>query len=347
MHHIRRLQHHLASSTSLITRMFTTTTLSPVDAPVTIIGENKSYPSHLRHALIIDLEPTSKLDPTTYLSSFLDHLRSTAKQSMDSLHLLRGTPTLEVWQALKNLRDISHLEMTSGYDEYCNIGPLDQVGSSWPLKSIVIGSACGEDIKTHHINTIESLTLDYCCGLSFSLATRTGTSQLRRLDIVENDACDHFIKLREESCLINNLSELRIVSTNGCDFCHQYEEKSFGEALVQCHSLTSLDLTLNVSSTETGETNYLVELPVFFPPNVEILRFRGPPLLANHLSVWYQCVSDPKWLPNLKSMKFCLDVLYREEEATVEKTNLAQEQCAKFLKHLAVLRPSVTIVTQQ
>ncbi|CAF4122867.1 unnamed protein product [Rotaria sordida] len=327
--------------------MLTTTTISPVDAPVTVTVNNTSYPSYLRHALIIGLNPTNKLGLNKYLPSFLDHLRSIAIQPFDMLQFRGGTPSLAIWEALQGLKNISHLEMLSGYDEYCNIEPLDQVSSSWPLQSIVIGSACGEDIKTAHIHTITSLTLDYCCGLSFSLATRNGTNKLQRLIIIENDACDHFIKLQEETCLTKNLTELKIVSTNGCDFCHQYERECFGKALIQCHSLKSLDLTLHDSSENSPDEHYLIELPLYFPPNVESLRFRGSSILANHLTVWHKCVSDPNWLPNLKFIKFCLHVRHDDNETELEKTDFTNDQSMQLLKDLILHRPSVTILNNE
>ena len=346
MHHIRQFQCYRSSFTSLVIRMLTTTTISPTSAPVTVAVKNTSYPSHLRHALIVDLNPTPKQDSGEYFQSFLDHLRHIAAQPIDMLQFRGSTPSLAIWQVLKGLENIDHLEMISGYDEYCNIGPLDQVGSSWPLQSIVIGDACGEDINTAHIFTIDSLTLNYCCGLSFKLATGNDTSKLKRLTIIENDACDHFIQLQQETCLIKNISELKITSTNGCDFAHQYEKECFGQALIQCHSLKSLDLTLHDASDDSPEEHYLTELPAFFPSNVEVLQFRGPPTLATHLSVWYKCAADPTWLPNLESMKFCLDVPYGEKEIALEKANFAHEQCAQFLKDLVSLRPAVTILNE-
>ena len=321
--------------------MLTTTTISPNAAPVTTTIENTLYPPHIRHALVI------RLDADNYPQSFLDHLRNVAKQPIDMLQFCDDSPSLAIWEALQDLKHISHLEMISGYNEYCNITPLDQVGSSWPLESIVIGSACGEDIRTKHILTINSLTLDYCCGLSFGLATRNNTSMLKRLAIIENDACDHFMKLQEETCLITNLAELKIESTNGCDFAHQYDKEDFGKALVQCHSLQFLDLTLHDSSEDCPEEHYLIELPMFFPHNVEVLRFRGPPTLANHLSIWYKCIADPKWLQNLNSIKFHLDACYRDNEIVLEKANLAHEKCLQFLKDLTSLRPSVTILNEE
>jgi hypothetical protein len=321
--------------------MLTTTTISPNDAPVTTTIKNTSYPSHLRHALIIHLGAYN------YLQSFLDHMRSVAKQPIDMLQFRDDAPSLAIWEALQDLKHISHLEMICEYTEYCNISPLDQVGSSWPLQSMVIGGACGEDIRTNHILTINSLTLDYCCGLSFGLATRNNTSMLKRLTIIENDACDHFIKLQDETCLITNLAELKIESTNGCDFAHQYEKEDFGKALVQCHSLQFLDLTLHDSSEDCPEEHYLIELPMFFPHNVEVLRFRGPPTLANHLSIWHKCIADPKWLPNLNSIKFCLDACWRDKEIELEKANLAHEKCMQLLIDLLSLRPTVTILNEE
>ena len=324
--------------------MLTTTTLSPVDAAVTVAIKNITFPSHLRHALIVDLKPTNTLSADQYLPSFLTQLRNIATQSIDMLQFRDGTPSQAIWEALRDLKHLSHLEMISGYDEYCNIGPLDQVGASWPLQSIVIRDACGEDISTAHIHTITSLTLEYCCGLSFSSATRDSPSNLKRLTIVENDACDHFIKLQEETSLINNLLELKIESTNGCDFAHQYEEECFGKALVQCQSLKSLDLTLRDASDGSPKENYLIGLPVFFPVGVEVLRFRGPPALANHLSVWHNCVSDPTWLPNLKSIHFSFNVRYGDKDIVPEHGGLAHERSAQLLQELLSLRPSVIIL---
>jgi hypothetical protein len=323
--------------------MLTVTTVTPGIAPMTAVVKNTtSYPSHLRHALIIDFKLNTTLDPDKHFPSFLKHLRNAATQPIDMLQFLDDTPSLAIWEALQGLKHISHLEMISGYEETCSIGLLDQVGSSWPLQSIVIRSACGEDIKTAHINTITSLTLEYCCGLSFSLASRDTSSKLQKLTIIENDACDHFMKFQEETSLINNLIELKIQSTNGCDFAHQYEKEHFGKALIQCHSLKLLDLTLYDSSEDLSEEHYLTELPVFFPPNIEVLRFRGPTTLANHLLVWYQCISDPEWLPHLKSTQFSLDVHPHNEE-----TASSQEKSTQFLKDLRSCRPSITILNDE
>ena len=322
--------------------MLTVTTVTSGSPPMTAVVKNTLYPSHLRHALIIGFKLNTALDPDKYFPSFLKHLRNVVTQPIDMLQFLDDTPSLEIWEALQGLKSISHLEMISGYTETCNIGPLDQVGLSWPLQSIVISSTCGEDIKTAHINTITSLTLEYCCGLSFSLANLDTPSKLQKLTIIENDACDHFMKLQEETSLINNLIELKIQSTNGCDFAHQYEQQCFGKALIRCHSLKLLDLTLYDSFEDLSEEHYLIKLPAFFPPNLTVLRFRGPPALANHLSVWYQCVSDPDWLPQLESIQFSLDVHPRNEEIAS-----SQEKATQFLKDLRSCRPSITILNDE
>ncbi|CAF0771432.1 unnamed protein product [Adineta steineri] len=327
--------------------MLTTTTITPIDAPITTTINNTLYPSHLHHALIIDRDSRGQANPDTDDSTFLNHLRTLATQPIDMVQFLGDTPSLAIWEALKDLKNVSHLEMLSGYDEYCNITPLDQVGSSWPLQSLVIGSAAGESINTAHLQTITSLKLDYCCGLSFDLCTRDSPSKLKQLTIIENDACDHFIKFQEKTSLLNHLIELKLQSTNGCDFSYEYDEKCFGKALIQCHSIKSLDLTMSDSSDDDSKENYLIELPVFFPPNVEVLRFRGPPTLANHLSVWQKRISDPKWLPNLKSIQFCLDVCHRDKEIPSDIAKLVHEQSTQFLKDLKSFRPSVTILDEE
>lgn len=322
--------------------MLTVTTVSSGIASMTAVVENISYPSHLLHALIIDFKRNATSDSDKDFPLLLQHLRDVATQPIDMLQFLDGTPSLAIWEALQGLKHISHLEMISDYAETCNIGPLNHVGSVWPLKSILINSACGEDIKTAHINTITSLTLEYCCGLSFSLANRDTSSKLQKLAIIENDACDHFMKLQEETSLVDNLIELKIQSTNGCDFAHQYEQECFGKALIQCHSLKLLDLTLSDSSENLSEEHYLTKLPAFFPPNLTVLRFRGPLELANYLSVWYQCVSDPKWVPQLELIQFSLDVQPQNKETT-----LSPEKLTQFLKDFRLCRPLITIISDE
>lgn len=344
MLYIRQLQRCSSYSAYLIIRMLTTTTISLADEPLTVTTINKSYPAHLRHALIVDLSLLRTAESNKHLASFLGHLRGITPQPIGILQFHDETPTLEVWEALQDLKQVSYLEMISGYSEYCNIGLLDHVGSTWSLQSLVIGGACGEHIKTAHLQTITSLTLDYCCGLIFDLAPATVTSNLKKLIIIENDACDHFIKLQEETCLTNNLSEFKIHSTNGCDFTHQYEKNYFGKALMRCHSLKSLDLTMHDSSDDSPEEHFLTELPNFFSSNLEVLQFRSPPTLANHLSLWHKSLSDPTWLPQLKSIKFILDVCYLGNTIELEKANLAHEQCIQFLNDVVSLRPSVTII---
>ncbi|CAF1662514.1 unnamed protein product [Adineta ricciae] len=255
------------------------------------------------------------------------------------------TPSLAIWESVQDFKHISHLEMISGFDEVCTIAPLDEIGRFWPLESLLLGDVCGEDINTNHLRTIKSLTLLYCCGLSFNSISLEGPSQLNELIIIENDACDHFIKMKEETCLINNLSQLKIQSTNGCDFSHQYERECFGKTLIQCNSLKSLDLTLHDLSDDSPRENYLIDLPYFFPSNIEILRFRGPPSLTNHLSVWQKCIEDPKWLPKLKSIKFSLDVTFNGKEIPLETENIAHQQCLQLLNDLESFRPSITIST--
>lgn len=306
--------------------MIETTTLSFGCRPVTTVVNNTSYPTHLRHALIIDLKRNANTDIERDLPKLRNQLQTMDTQSIDMLQIRDDSPSDELWQSLSNFKKISHLEILCGFDELCNILPLDDIGASWPLQSIVISGAAGDFITTAHLNTITSLTLDYCAGLLFDRVHSNVKSNLRHLVIIENDACDTFIKLNEEFAnFFDNLSELTIKSTNGCDFCHQYEKEAFGRALSQCSSLRSLDLTLHDPSEELQ-----LQLPTCFPINIEILRFYGPSTLANNLSTWQTCMSDSNWLPNLKSIRFVL-------------TETVDQRTTQLLNHFISLRPFVTI----
>jgi len=200
-----------------------------------------------------------------------------------------------------------------------------------------IVDACGEEVNTPHLLTINHLTLNHACSLDFSIAEKVKMANLTSLEIIENDAIDHFITMHEETCLTRNLTSLKIQSTNGCDYSRQWEPEDFGRVLKQCTSLRSLDLALTTEHHgEPEEKSYLHAFCESLPPNVETLRFRGPPCLADDLSQWTACLHSTSWLPHLKTISFRLDVnpetsssrsvptssIDGEELATVRRRNL-------------------------
>ncbi|CAF1320229.1 unnamed protein product [Adineta ricciae] len=136
--------------------MLTITSISLISDPITTIVENTEYPSHLHHALLIDLKPV----PNTNLSSFRNHLRRISNDHIDMIKFHGDTPSLAIWESVQDFKHISHLEMISGFDEVCNIAPLDEI-------------SCTRRFL-------------YCCGLSFHSISLDGPSQLNELIIFLN-----------------------------------------------------------------------------------------------------------------------------------------------------------------
>ncbi|CAF1056075.1 unnamed protein product [Didymodactylos carnosus] len=81
--------------------------------------------------------------------------------------------------------------------------------------------------------------------------------------------------------------------------------------------------------------------------NIEVLRFTGAPSLANHVGVWQKCIADSKWLPNLKSIEFRLDVVQDDQIKEIEVEKQANEQFKQFLKELALQRSTVSIMNYE
>lgn len=78
---------------------------------------------------LADLSLLYRAESTKHLGSFLGHLRRTITQPIDILQFHGETLTLEIQEALQDLKKVSYLEMINGDSEYCNIEPLDHVDS--------------------------------------------------------------------------------------------------------------------------------------------------------------------------------------------------------------------------
>jgi len=119
-----------------------------------------------------------------------------------------------------------------------------------------------------------------------------------------------FVSMRRQASIADSIHTLKIESTIGCDFSHAHEPTDFAEILQQCTTLRLLDMALiETPQTTIRPHNYLRHLPGYFPSNIEHLRFRASPSLADDMSSWLLYAADPAWLPNLKTISFHLDAL--------------------------------------
>ncbi|RDB27663.1 hypothetical protein Hypma_003213 [Hypsizygus marmoreus] len=97
------------------------------------------------------------------------------------------------------------------------------------------------------------------------------------------------------------------------------------------------------------EALYL-DLVQYLPASLEELRFRGPTDVLDDLPEWREAVSNPSWLPNLKTFAFRLDVTHQglrnsyAKEASAEAFSATEPEVQKFLDVLSASRPSVKIV---
>ncbi|KAL9619757.1 MAG: hypothetical protein Q9160_005688 [Pyrenula sp. 1 TL-2023] len=161
--------------------------------------------------------------------------------------------------------------------------------------------------------------------------------QLQKLEIIENDAIDTFIRfiLANLSRDMENFTTLVLRSTTGLDF-YQTAPQTFKQILPQLTQLRTLVLTVGKktfpeeksdkeqnrgsgvlsdhgrevgkagtaeeianteSSSEKRESDLLTNLYTYFPPNLQSLRFRGPASLVASRA-W------PRWVAAFSSSTF-------------------------------------------
>jgi hypothetical protein len=308
-------------------------------------------PLQLKHRLVLYMGEDGQAQFfEEALPGFLDHLRSivdhdrnlpenTGTPRIDAVCfeglIHRAPPGERTWRALDGLRP-RHLDFYCGWDEEYDIESLDQLATTWPLESIAIHGACGVNLTSKYLHFITSLKLDYCCGMT--ITSYPEPSALRHLTIIENDAVDMFVDMRRNVAIADGIQTLEIQSTMDNDFCKE-SAGDFVKTLEQCTTLLTLHLTLKESDTE--EVNYLRHLPDYFPPNIEDLRFRGPPSLSDEMSTWLRCAADPTWLTSLKTISFHLDVLGEHNTSSPIETPAV---ITRFFDVLCSRRPSLSII---
>jgi hypothetical protein len=318
----------------------------------------------LEHQLIVDManpfrtedQPSSRRKRAQLAKAFprfLDRLReivrrdcnmseSAARPRIDSVRFralhFEACPGELTFSALDGLRP-RHVEFSCGWDEECDIGPLDKLSTTWPLESMVIDGGCGVELTSSCMYSIKSLTLDYCCDIS--IASYPQPSALRNLMIIQNNAIDMFIRMRRDTSVADYITMLQIKSTNGCDFCNEFSSPEFFETLNQCATLRSLDLTLNDEKYD----KYIRDIPQHFPPNIEHLRFMAPPSVSDEMASWLRCAADPTWLTNLKTISFHLgEVDIRTPSTHSTPPSETPAVVTQFLDTLSARLPSLSVV---
>lgn len=132
-------------------------------------------------------------------------------------------------------------------------------------------------------------------------------SQLKTLEILENDAIDTFQRFAlSHSHVVMGLEKLNLRSTQGNDFSLT-PEGIFPQLFTAMGNLRELELSLG---SAFHDDTTLPNLYKSLPPNLERLSFRGPPSLAGseQFNEWIAAFSDPDFQPSLKRLSFVLDL---------------------------------------
>ena len=133
-------------------------------------------------------------------------------------------------------------------------------------------------------------------------------TNLTKLEIIENDAIDTFIRLTfAQPNLIGNLQTLNLRSTNGHGF-NFMAEPGLLRILPELENLKTI--VLSVAEIFEDNQTSLSTLVRRFPPGLTTLRFRGPASFATseQWGDWVRAVEEREVLPNLQKLSFVLDL---------------------------------------
>ncbi|KZP00913.1 hypothetical protein CALVIDRAFT_560218 [Calocera viscosa TUFC12733] len=294
----------------------------------------------------------------TFLSRLRDIVSGDGKDGTPPIDAVSFThlpemdpPSERLCQAVDGLRP-RLLELECGWDEYCDLKSFDGLETKFPLETLVISGACGEEVQlvSEYLSCVHTLNLHYSHNLCFPRIPPP--LALRNMIMTENDAMDSFIRLSDTTHMIDRLESLKLTSTNGCDF-YRFEAPEFLAALKKATILRQLDLVTDHRSRWVDPYN-LNDLPSHLPENLEQFSFRGAPGIITDATPWLDLVSSPAWLPNLRESSFRLDQPRRQSSNTetgdegVAQTDAeeiaAAEKTAHWIKTtLADNRPNVDV----
>ncbi|KAK4210906.1 hypothetical protein QBC37DRAFT_427957 [Rhypophila decipiens] len=262
--------------------------------------------------------------------------------------------------------------------------------STWPLELLVIGDATGQTITAGPIvnGEIQHLVFYLTCNLRFGPQTdgylavvmedlddisewlinkqtgllfyeTTGSaseSKLRKLEILENDAIEIFVRFTvAHPETIMTVQELTIRSLDGCCDMGSMPGGILGAVLPHLESLRHLDLGLcydvyfpvlesefwKPEDREQRSPPWLVQ---GLPPNLETLYFRGPMEIAHGnegrwLVEWTEAFRNSDYLPRLKSVGFWLDQPGKDGDGPEKDTRFPEKIQTARMKVEEVLGP--------
>ncbi|EJU01137.1 hypothetical protein DACRYDRAFT_108466 [Dacryopinax primogenitus] len=155
------------------------------------------------------------------------------------------------------------LELAAGCHEYCSLDEFDMFRTPFPLETLIISGAIELEtsIQSTLLPRITTLYLNYCSGLRFP--TLPSPLKLRRLIMVENNVMDMICWMAEETHMLEELEELVLTGTNGCDLASCFDWQQYLDSFQKMPRLRMLQLSHRILSYFEEAT--LNGLPVVLP----------------------------------------------------------------------------------
>lgn len=320
----------------------TTTTISINSEAPPHTSKNPTILPHsepFAHALIIDVDDSKSgsLSPSPTLAplginvdeskSFLERLRAfvrTDGKLHDAIDMVRfngtsgGMPSEDVWKALDGLKP-KHLDVGCGWDEDCDMIPLDVLQQKWDLETLTLRGLAGAATEFPSVFCgLKALTMKLCCNVDFK-PIQGQLNALHHLTITGNDSLDMFAFLCESNPSVgDHLQTLDLQCDPRLD---NYEPELFKKSLARCTALLRLRLVLGGPES----IDQYLGIVHILPSSLEHLTYRGMPEMSSDLPEWVKSAADPTWLPHLKTISFAFDVApdadedaYTENDAYID-----------------------------
>ncbi|KAL4959512.1 uncharacterized protein BDV14DRAFT_9526 [Aspergillus stella-maris] len=265
-------------------------------------------------------------NPSIHREALLTQLKDIPKNA-SNLSITEDTPSDTEWDILAaHFTAVRELEMFTGWNEDLND---KRTPTHWPIEKMQLADACGEVIKSPHIlqGRIKHLILNHTCGLGFEGAAAAHpapesenqpigkqTSQLRTLEIIENDALDTFLRMYASlSHVVDGITSLTLRSTEIPDDLDCASDEIFLQSLSKLTGLQTLNLFIGEIFKEPTT---LPSLCKNLPPNLTTLQFRGPLSFgrSNEFEEWVGAFSSDSFLPKLERLAIVLDYHYSKAD---------------------------------
>ncbi|EJU01136.1 hypothetical protein DACRYDRAFT_22909 [Dacryopinax primogenitus] len=319
---------------------------------------------HLDRTNLLNLNVQGKNDTRAQVKEVISTTRYGREEndvpSIDALRLTNvrtETPSgLDILQELDGVQP-RLLEISCGWDEFCSLDEFSTLRTPFPLETLILSGACRPDIglKSTQLAHITSLRLHLCC--SIYLPRFPPPLKLRRLVVEENDIMDTICRLAEDTHMLEELEELVLIGTNGCDLMTCYELEQFLSSIQKMPRLRVLQISERLPIRDYGPIT-MNALPQFLPQALECFRFWSTPGAVTDHDPWTQRIRDRSWLPNLKEFIFSMDMKTDEvaskdarppwersevQQYTGEKTTASDIVSFEIGKAMTEFRPGVKI----